>query len=441
MAAMLIAGAAGAAPQVTGGPNWPGNTAPPERVFDGNPATYWAGDPQADRWQLDIDLGEVQQVPAITIVYFDARHMPREATADLSVDGTTWQPIGALPAAVLSCQPIGQSARYLRLCFAGKAKDRQPAIREIRFAVEAAEPESVTRDIEYPSRADDTMQPARYFSPASPKPVPLVVGLHTWSGDYHQRYLPGIEAWCAKQGWAYIHPNFRGPNWTPQATGSDLVVADILSAVEFVQRTRAVDASRIYLVGGSGGGYHALLMAGRAPDLWAGISAWVPISDLAAWYRECRAAGSGYADHIAKSCGGAPGDSAEVDAQVRYRSPLTHLAGARSVPLDINAGIHDGHRGSVPISHSLLAFNAVAAPEDRVALADIAWMTEHETVPESLHDPALQDSSYGTRTPLFRRQSGMVRITLFAGGHDIVEAAAIHWLGQQQRLAPGSAAQ
>ena len=67
-------------------------------------------------------------------------------------------------------------------------------------------------------------------------------------------------------------------------------------------------------------------------------------------------------------------------------------------------------------------------------------MTEHETVPETLRDPALEDSSYGTRKPLFRRQSGMVRITLFAGGHEIVEAAAIHWLERQRRLAPGSAA-
>lgn len=440
MAAMAIAGVAGAAPQVTGGPNWPGNTAPPERIFDGNPATYWAGDPKADQWQLDIDLGEVKEVPAITIEYFDERHMAREATADLSTDGTTWQPIGALPATVLSCQPIGQPARYLRLRFTGKAKDRQPAIREIRFAVEAAKKAAVTEDIEYPSAADGTMQPARYFSPDNPEPVPLVVGLHTWSGDYRQRFQPGIEAWCAKQGWAYIHPNFRGPNWTPQATGSDLAVADILSAVAYVRQTRAIDASRIYLVGGSGGGYYALLMAGRAPEIWAGVSAWVPISDLAAWYRECRVAGSGYADHIVKSCGGAPGDSPDVDAQLRYRSPLTHLAGARGLPLDINAGIHDGHRGSVPISHTLLAFNAVAEEKDRIAAADIAWMTEHETVPEQLRDPALQDATYGTHTPLFRRQSGQARVTIFEGGHELVEEAASHWLQQQQRPVPAPAA-
>jgi pimeloyl-ACP methyl ester carboxylesterase len=426
-AALFMAAASGAAPKITGGPSWPGNTAPPERVFDGDPKTYWAGDPKADRWQLDIDLGEVRELPAITIDYFSDRYMARDTTADISADGTTWQPIGALPATDPSCQPVGQPARFVRLQFVAKAKDKQPAIREIRFEVEEIK-ENPVRDITYPSSADDTMQPARYFSPNTEKAMPLVVGLHTWSGDYRQRFMPGIEAWCIKQGWAFIHPNFRGPNWTPQATGSDLVVADILSAIEFAKKDRAIDPRQVYLVGGSGGGYHALLMAGRAPSAWAGVSAWVPITDLAAWYRECRAKGSGYADHIVKSCGGAPGDSPEVDEQLRLRSPLTHLAAARGVRVDINAGIHDGHRGSVPISHSLRAFNVLAAPEDRIADADIAHMVESQEVPEHLRDPLLHDDTYGEKSPLLRRESGTARITIFDGGHELVEEAAIQWL-------------
>jgi pimeloyl-ACP methyl ester carboxylesterase len=434
-AAMFMAAAAGAAPKVTGGPSWPGNTAPPERIFDGKDGTYWAGDPKADRWELEIDLGKVQDVPAITIDYYSDRYMAKETTADISVDGTTWQPIGALPATDPSCQPIGQPARFIRLHFVRKAKDKQPAIREVRFAVEKGKPNEV-REITYKSSADDTMQPARYYSPASKEAVPLVVGLHTWSGDFRQNFMPNIEKWCIKHGWAFIHPNFRGPNWTPQATGSELAVGDIVSAVDYVKQARAVDASRIYLVGGSGGGYYSLLMAGRAPEIWAGVSAWVPISDLAAWYRECRAKGSGYADHIVKSCGGAPGDSAAVDEQLRQRSPLTHLAHARGLPLDINAGIHDGHRGSVPISHSLRAFNVVAAPEDRIAEADIKSMTETQTVPEHLRDPALRDPLYGGHTPLFRRQSGKARVTIFEGGHEMVEDAAIHWLERQRKVAP-----
>ena len=49
-----------------------------------------------------------------------------------------------------------------------------------------------------------------------------------------------------------------------------------------------MDDKRIYLVGISGGGQMALIMAGRAPNVWAGVSAWVPIADLAEWHDFCK---------------------------------------------------------------------------------------------------------------------------------------------------------
>ena len=45
-----------------------------------------------------------------------------------------------------------------------------------------------------------------------------------------------------------------------------------------------VDESRVYLIGVSGGGHMAMLMAGRHPELWAGVSAWCGIADIAQWY-------------------------------------------------------------------------------------------------------------------------------------------------------------
>ena len=129
------------------------------------------------------------------------------------------------------------------------------------------------QEIKYPSKADNTRQPALFYAPAGrAKPRPLLVGLHSWSGDYRQNNSP-YGKWCIEQKWNFIHPNFRGPNRRPEATGSELVVADILSAVEFAKKNGAVDETRIYLVGASGGGYAALLLAGRAPEIWAGVSA------------------------------------------------------------------------------------------------------------------------------------------------------------------------
>ena len=104
------------------------------------------------------------------------------------------------------------------------------------------------QEIKYPSKADNTRQPALYYAPAGrDEPRPLLVGLHTWSSDYRQNNSP-YATWCIEHKWNFIHPNFRGPNRRPQATGSELVVADILSAVEFAKKNGAVDETRIRVV-------------------------------------------------------------------------------------------------------------------------------------------------------------------------------------------------
>ena len=278
------------------------------------------------------------------------------------------------------------------------------------------------QDITYVSAADNTKQRAMFFAPKSDQAVPLIVALHTWSGDYTQQYHKAIGEWCIKNGWAYIHPNFRGPNWRPEATGSPLVIKDIVSAVEYVKQTTKIDASAIYLVGVSGGGYTSLLMAGQHPEIWAGVSVWAPISDLKAWYEQDQ-----YRDDMLKSCGGAPGDSDEIDEQYRLRSPLTYLANAKGVTLHINAGIFDGHKGSVPVSHSLLAFNIVADAKDQISPDDIRYFVERIEPPTHLQAD-INDPSYGEKQPLFRRTSGKATVTIFNGGHELLDAAAIAWI-------------
>lgn len=288
------------------------------------------------------------------------------------------------------------------------------------FTVQAQE----VKEIKYGSSADKSEQSAMFYAPESKDSVPLVVALHTWSGNYKQNFHIAIEQGCVLNGWAYIHPDFRGPNNRPEATGSQWVVDDILSAVAYAKETANIDNSAVYLVGTSGGGYTALLMAGHHPDLWAGVSVWVPISDLTAWHAQGR-----YVGDMENSCGGAPGDSATIAAEYVKRSPLTYLKKAKGVPLHLNAGIHDGHTGSVPISHSLLAFNEVAEPEDRLSQADIDFFTEKEAVPPSLVSD-VSDPSYGKNQPLFRRESGAATVTIFEGGHELVASAAIAWIEQ-----------
>jgi len=291
--------------------------------------------------------------------------------------------------------------------------------------------------IRYLSAADNTEQPALFYAPPGDKPAPLLVGLHSWSADYRQPSPYG--AWCVKKGWVFIQPDFRGPNKRPEATGSELVVKDILSAVEYAKKNAKVDESRIYLIGASGGGYATLLMAGRAPEVWAGVSAWVPIYDLKAWHQEKSPGGkaSGYALNMEASCGGAPGASAAVDEQYVKRSASTYLKNAVNLKVDIGAGIHDGHKGSVPISHSLRAFNALAKPEDRLSEEEIAFFTEKEQVPPALVKEIEDPLFPANKKVLFRRESANVRVTIFEGGHEMVAQAALTWLEQQRKGGSG----
>lgn len=56
-----------------------------------------------------------------------------------------------------------------------------------------------------------------------------------------------------------------------------------------------------------------------------------------------------------------------IDQQYRHRSASQWLHNARGrVQLSINTGITDGHDGSVPVGHTLRAFNAVADDSDAI---------------------------------------------------------------------------
>ena len=294
-------------------------------------------------------------------------------------------------------------------------------------------PEEI-QEIKYRSASDDTDQPALHFAPSTKEARPLLVGLHSWSSDYRQANT-SYGKWAVNHDWHFIHPNFRGRNRTPSSMGSELAVQDILSAVSWARQQGNIDPNRIYVIGASGGGYASLLMAGRAPELWAGVSAWVPISDLVKWHAETAARKLRYAGEIEAALGGhkpVPGTPAHADAL--KRSAITYMARARGVNLDINAGITDGHNGSVPISHSLEAFNALAAPRDQLSSALIGEFVKTAKVPAALRKETAVDASYGRKTVLFRRKSGAARVTIFQGGHEIIPEAGLQWLAEQNRI-------
>ena len=291
-------------------------------------------------------------------------------------------------------------------------------------------PEEVQR-VEIPSPGT-TAQPALFWRAPGAGKKPLLVGLHTWSSSYSQAGSSRpYQTWCRQEGWHFIHPHFGGPNHTPESMGSDFAVEEVVRAVKWALQNAEVDEDRIYLVGVSGGGHMAMLMAARHPEIWAGVSAWCGISDIAQWHEDCRknAKFGRYADNIEGALGGAP-DTAERKLGAARRSPVTWLAKARGLPLDIQAGIHDGRRGSVPFLHSLRGFNAVVVEADRIGEEEMVQFYAAEKAPGAALP---EEPIYGKWQPLFRKQSGSARVTIFEGGHEILHGVAMNWLASQRR--------
>ena len=296
-------------------------------------------------------------------------------------------------------------------------------------------PEGV-KEIRYTSSIDQTKQPSLIYEAKSKEKRPLLVGLHSWSTNYLSGGgdLP-YAAWAIKEDWHFVHPHFRGENWTPKAMGSEFVIADIVSIVDYMKENYNVDEDRIYLIGCSGGGYASLLMAGRKPEIWAGVSAWVPISNIYSWWEQ-KDSDSGkasrYARYIEKVVGGRPDKDILLKEECLKRSAISYLKHAKAVNIDINHGVYDGRKGSVPFTHSLKAFNELASEKDQLSESEIDQYYKSLKLPESLK-PASTDKLFGKKKTLFRRTSNNARVTIFDGGHEIVHLPALNWLANQRK--------
>lgn len=269
------------------------------------------------------------------------------------------------------------------------------------------------------SRADGHEQPVLWLPPGGEGPQPLLVALHSWSYGYQQHMGIPFGQWAASNGWAMVHPDYRGPFRTPEATGSDLAVQDVLDAVDFALEEGGVDRDRVFVIGFSGGGMMSLLVAGRHPERFAGVVSWVPIHDLADWYGYNAERGTRYAGEIRDSCGGDPLTDEGAAERCRHRSPRTHLDAARAagVPAYIGHGVSDD---VVPPAHAVRAFNQLADPSDRLP---------EEADAEALR--GLDAETYfadGEPQALFSRRSGGTTLVLFDGGHDMVYHPGLEWM-------------
>ncbi|MDR2937228.1 MAG: GDSL-type esterase/lipase family protein [Rikenellaceae bacterium] len=287
--------------------------------------------------------------------------------------------------------------------------------------------------VKIPSSADGEIQLA-YLHKATRPGRPLIVSLHTWSGDYSQ--MDPLVGDIVMRDYNYIHPDFRGRNDRPEACGSPLTLSDLQDAIEYAVRETAANSGEVHIIGTSGGGYMALLAYLKLPYPAKSFSAWAPISDLEAWYWESVGRKQKYADDIlvCVSKNGEFDDAAKAEA--RFRSPLRQNFSdglRKGRKLYIYEGIHDGYTGSVPITHSLRMYNrlgelmGMGLEEENGAVSD----REMLDLVTRRYDPNHQDNlTIGGRAVYLQRmflgRDGQeVRLTVFEGGHEQLDAQAL----------------
>lgn len=283
------------------------------------------------------------------------------------------------------------------------------------------------KDVEIPSTADGKIQKAYFYATRDNKPQPLIVSLHTWSGNYRQQ--DGLIREVLSRDMNYIRPDYRGPNLTREACGSPLVASDIDDAIAYAVQNGNVDPNHIHILGGSGGGHAALIAYMRSRHNVRSFSAWVPISDLPKWYYESLGRQTQYAGHIAMAT---TGDESRIDLrEARKRSPLymdTPVELRKDSKLYLYAGIHDGYSGSVPITHSLEMYNKVVRDFNPVATEEIIPDHVIARMVVARYLPGDDRPEIAGRAIHYRKQfEDKVRIVIFEGGHEmLVEAALAH---------------
>lgn len=266
------------------------------------------------------------------------------------------------------------------------------------------------------SSEDDHLQ--RAYVLKSEEKKPLLISLHTWSGDFSQ--TDPLAKLALKYKWNYIHPDFRGANNSKNSCLSSLVITDIDDAIDYAINNFNVDVKNIYMVGVSGGGYVALGSYLKSRHKIKAFLSWVPISDLSAWYKESLAlSNEKYANDIL-ACTSSEANMLNKQSAIN-RSPLYwDVPPETESSLEIYAGINDGHaqHGSVPISHSLLFFNY---------LIDKNGFTDKKISSSTIINLLTRNSKIDTnfdeiegRGVIYQNKAPKISLTIFDGRHEML---------------------
>ncbi len=215
------------------------------------------------------------------------------------------------------------------------------------------------KEILIKSTLDGTLQPSLFYK-AKESQRPLLVGLHTWSFNRFNQ-IENMLPYAEKYDFNLLLPEFRGPNTVTNkectyACGSEYAKRDIKDAIDYVVDGENVDSNNVFLLGLSGGGHMALLMAGYCPEYFKAIGAYVPITDLKKWTEQ----NVRYKEHVIACCGNS-------DDEMALRSPMSYVDTIAKANLKIFHGKYDS---VVPAIQSMELYQQIFEkyPKSRVFL-------------------------------------------------------------------------
>ncbi|MBE7053342.1 MAG: hypothetical protein E7391_03605 [Ruminococcaceae bacterium] len=210
------------------------------------------------------------------------------------------------------------------------------------------------------SSLDNSNEPSIFYRSTSNEKRPLLVGLHTWSYNRFNQ-IDNMLSYAEKYDFNLLLPEFRGENLDTNknctyACGSMYAKQDIKDAIDYVVKNENVDKDNIFLIGLSGGGHMALLMAGFCPEYFKAIASYVPICNLEKWIYE----NDTYKKHVLACC---KNDLVEM----KKRSPISYIDVIQKANLKIFHGKFDN---VVPVTQSLSLYDKIMKkyPKSRVFL-------------------------------------------------------------------------
>jgi len=279
--------------------------------------------------------------------------------------------------------------------------------------------------VEIKSSKDNSLQKSYFYNSKSNEPKPLIVSLHTWSGDYSQN--DDLAKICKQKGLNYIHPNFRGANRTVDACCSELALTDIDDAIAYAIRNSNVDTTKIYVIGVSGGGYATLSTFMKSTHNIKKFSAWASITDLIAWYNESKIRNNNYAVNILDCTGSENGlniENAKQKSPLYWNTPTEKL---QSSNLFIYAGIYDGIQGSVPITHSINFYNKLLSDMKVSDTLNYVSTTEKLKLLEK-REPLGEFGNIAGRKIYLKKNFENVSLIIFEGNHEMLTEFALNEL-------------